>query len=63
MLFKRIVSELVWLLKHSLLQTLEAEIVGVGVDERLAGPRTHHLWLERCKWVRSTSLHGHLQLQ
>lgn len=63
-IFERIVSELLWFLKlNSLLQTLEAEVVRVGVDGKLVRGRTHHFWFKRCKRVSSTSLHVHLQLQ
>lgn len=63
LLFKRIVSELLWFLKlNSLLQTLEAEVVRVAVDWKLVGGRTHHFWLERRKRVSSTSLHVYFQL-
>lgn len=63
-MFERLVSELLRFLKlSSLLQTLEADVVRVGVDGKLVGGRTHHFWLERCKRVSSTSLHVHLQLQ
>lgn len=64
LMFKRIVSEVLWFLKlNTVLQTLEAEVVRVGVERKLVGGRTHHFWLERCKRVGSTSLHVHLQLQ
>lgn len=63
-MFKRIVSGILWFLKlNSFLQTLEAEVVRVGVDGKLVEGRTHHFWLERCKRVSPTSLHVHLQLQ
>lgn len=63
-MLKRLVSEVIWLLKlNTVVQTLEAEVVRVGVERKLAGGRTHHFWLERCKRVGSTSLHVHLQLQ